>query len=504
MQISSLLHFILNSITTDGNCNNALSNGINVIQSTLGDSVGQLLDVLATKVNSNGIVVYTLYAKFFNDQADAPCTNNENWVYPGNAGSNSLLLTTDRRSKFNALLDAANRVLKQAVTDAPGRHSGFNVVYADWDPWVTVINGHFCEPGSSPNPADPSNENLQFFKLDTTKRYVPGERRRGLGGDEVVDVYSNISLAEEASDFGNMFETTPVLSPLEGRDPPSSRCPTNPFGWLAGDAIGKIFHPNQVGHVTIASYVTDAIRTARAKILGLPNPDCEEVTLSKCYSRGSVPLAHAYATAYALYGNTQDFCNSAAAQVPPNMANWKFSKTYNQTTPDENTFYVTLQNDATGFSYDACLAAVNSILDGCDGNDPTNNPMNWKTGGEYQTNGYLYQIIVTRTNRPWPRPKEPSGQCIATWYVSHDAWDYKGAGWASWDWGQQTILPNLTHCIGSTPSNWQFEYFDEPDEQGFEWHSWGGMPVFQKNCLSPVMDGSGGPSGVGCGGCCCC
>lgn len=44
-----------------------------------------------------------------------------------------------------------------------------------------------------------------------------------------------------------------------------------------------------------------------------------------------------------------------------------------------------------------------------------------------------------------------------------------GAGWSTYDNGQQTLLPSIKGCRGLGVTKWSFKYFDEPDEDGMEW-----------------------------------
>lgn len=121
-----------------------------------------------------------------------------------------------------------------------------------------------------------------------------------------------------------------------------------------------------------------------------------------CYQKQG---SKAYASAYSLHSNTANFCSSVAF-------NWKHSKTYNSGTVDENAFLIQLSNGATTFDEVQCNKAVNQILDGCDGNDPSN-PLNWKFGGQLVEGSYTYSISMTRTNRPFPVPKQPSQTCTS-------------------------------------------------------------------------------------------
>ncbi len=460
------------------------------------NNVNELLTSLDAKMNVGGIVVYSLYAQYFNDQTDA-CTDKEDWVFPYVAGSHSLLLTKDRRTKLNSLVSSVNSQLKSIIVSAGGssRKRAATYVYSDWDLWLPAIKGHFCEELGTPYPDDGQNHLTHFFKLSTPKAYVPGERR----GRRDVSLY-NTSLPS----FGKSFQAEPILnSSLVERDPTPSTCGKGLFS--LPDSIGKIFHPSELGHETMFSFALDAIRVARAKLLNLPDPECQQAVDSlTCYQlRGSSQ----YATPYALYSNTADFCSSAAAYAPKTTPNWQFSKSYNVRTLDENTFSIQLSNGAFLFSESACNLAVNNILDNCDGNDPTN-PMGWKFGGEKVESSHKYSIVINRDHRPWHPPKRALQSCHGQYYPTLSHYDIYGQGWASWDNGEG-LRANISACIGRGISGWGFSYFDLPyssphdtndnpyPQGGWEWHAWFNTPIWTNaRCFNnyKVQGGAGGPT----------
>jgi hypothetical protein len=425
----------------------------------LGENIQSLLEALDAKMNDGGVVVFNYYAKYFNVETD-DCANNQNWAWP--LGS-SLPLTTDLREQFNTLVDNTNAALKAGVEAASV--SKMTLVAANWDPWVTTMNGQFCQPGSSPNPLDQSNAGVMFFKLDTSLPTHDELKRRDLWLMEQNLTSSDAFVEEE------LWAKAALYHELATRDVTSPNCGggilKNILSYFMTDGIGKIFHPNELGHEVIASFALNAVREGRAKVLDISAPSCAVNDLT-CYQKQG---SKAYASAYALYSNTADFCSSVASNAPSNTANWKYSKTYNSGTVDENTFLIQLSNGATTFNEGQCNKAVNQILDGCDGNDPSN-PMNWKFGGQLVEGSYTYSISMTRTNRPFPVPKQPSQTCTSWYKLLWDQYDIYGAGWSTWDYGQQSLRPNSTSCFGLGLTGWNFEYFDEPDSNGMEWHAW--------------------------------
>ena len=56
-----------------------------------------------------------------------------------------------------------------------------------------------------------------------------------------------------------------------------------------------------------------------------------------------------------------------------------------------------------------------------------------------------------------------------------------GAGFSSWEWGQKTLLSSARNCVGGGITNWKFEYFDQPDEDGNEWSATFRTPIWVRN-----------------------
>lgn len=78
-----------------------------------------------------------------------------------------------------------------------------------------------------------------------------------------------------------------------------------------------------------------------------------------------------------------------------------------------------------------------------------------------------------------------------------------GAGFSSWDWGQETVLPQSKWCLGlGIITKWKRECFDQPHSNGMEWKATFRTPVFVSNrCYrnNKVVSSVGGDT-HGCGG----
>ena len=141
------------------------------------------------------------------------------------------------------------------------------------------------------------------------------------------------------------------------------------------DSFGKMFHPNELGHVTIASFAIAKAIDLRAEVLGLGGQSCTINDEFKCWQKEG---RKSYASANKMNENIKDFCDSVVQ--PDHTVGWHYEKTYFAETPDEHQFYLTLGPKTADFDKSACLESYERIVNSCDANDPEN-PLNWKFVG---------------------------------------------------------------------------------------------------------------------------
>jgi hypothetical protein len=212
-------------------------------------------------------------------------------------------LTTDHRFQFNNLVSLTNFFLSDAAIFI--KVSNAKVMVSDWSSWPQLMNGQFCEPGASPNPNDPSNAGVMFFKWDTTPAnldQVPVGPLRIRGNDssygaveldvmrmEQLDYMHAIelgaSMEESILEKQREKEAKRDLHALAKRGITAPNCPTsgtlsNVVQYFLSDETGKIFHPNKLGHETMAGFAIDQVRIARADILGISPPGCAASALT--------------------------------------------------------------------------------------------------------------------------------------------------------------------------------------------------------------------------------
>lgn len=314
--------------------------------------------------------------------------------------------------------------------------------------------------------------------------------------EKLTDIYSSLL-------FQSVKPAAEALHKLDARAPLPPICPGDDgVSWTSftggiPDSIGRWFHPNELGHETIASFALENMVGARAAILDVQNPACTLQDEFKCWK---VDGRHAYAGAGVMNKNIKAFCDDV--KQPDRTVGWKWEKTFHEGSPDEHTFLLQLTNDAFEFDKDDCLSSFDKIVNGCkDGDDPEN-PMAWRFGGRYVQDAYTYEVNVKRDNRPWPPIKATAGKCEGWYKFLFSAYKLKGSGWSTWDKGEETIKPSIKGCLGLGITKWDFKYFDAPDRDGMEWQLNFNTPIWVRaRCFKnqKVAIASGG-STDGCGG----
>ncbi|KZL67148.1 esterase family protein [Colletotrichum tofieldiae] len=507
-------------------CDEVIKKAEENIKTILKPNIKSILLALNDKMAKDSVVVYNGYAQFFNTDKDETCVDKQRWAQSALLSkhwfSDPLPLNVALRKRFNGLVIGINDAIKEVINDVQKNGNvKYKIGFADWDRWVYEgVRGQFCDPNGEGHYPDSKQPDLQFFKGDTflypertelkKKDFDPQNATEWELREYRIWEEANAKAPITKSDlYKSTLYNTPdpravSLHQLNPRDTPTpASCPgDNNFdavkllrflGMGLPDTFGKIFHPNEQGHVTMASFAMDRLIKLRAEVLG-QDASCKKFDEFHCWqAEGS----KAYAHPNVLDKNYQDFCNTL--QAPSHVVGWSIEKSYNQGTPDENTFKIELSEKAGSFDKDACLEAFNRIIHGCDGSD-SNNPMNWKFGGKWIRGEYTYRVDIKRKNRKWPVYREPVGDCRSQYKVFAQSYFIHGGGWATADFGQDTLKKQAGKCVGSTPSAWKFWYYDEPDKDGNEWSASFNTPIWTRaRCFDndKVPNAAGGHVNVG-------
>ncbi|PLB36762.1 SGNH hydrolase [Aspergillus candidus] len=454
---------------TQSRCQDVISQARDSITRVLVPNVRELLQDLQPKMNKDGVVIFVLYAQFFNVENE-DCAKYQDWTF-GGLRREGFKLSTGRRREFNDLVVDVNNALINLAEEFRQDENSFYFRTANWDKFVGDYKGRFCEPGSSGEYPEPSQPNLQFFK-HFTKR------------DLEKDIASKRDL-ENSIDAPPLALNATMSVPensLGPRDNIAPNCPGDDgfkLGWGLPDRFGKYFHPNEKGHITIASYVLEAIYAARSAILGLPQPMCHLVDNFQCNvpnERADLDASRRYADGQILHDNALAFCTG----ISPSGVDWTEEKTFEMGTPEEHTFLITTRNGARHYDQEECLESFNKIIHSCKTYDDL-----WKYGGYHEENNHRYQISITNGGyRRLPRGPVKT-TCEAKRHGKWTHYKFKGYGGATAGEGNRRLFPFIKLCV--TPGDvrktrkqqnvrdWNFYYSyeegheEDPVPEGYEW-----------------------------------
>ncbi|EFX05543.1 hypothetical protein CMQ_3612 [Grosmannia clavigera kw1407] len=510
------------------------------IDTILKDNIRDILSALNSVVKTDGYVVYSGYAPFF-DTTSEDCADLskqywaiKEWWWWSYWFSSPLKLTIDRRNKFNTLVANIN----QAISDVVDEYSTdtaiqYKITYSDWSDWGGIVDGQMCSPSGVGLYPEPNQAELQFIKRNT---YVKPKSYRELrrSEDASANADDKMRAAAEAAIGGEMTEAqrqhfldhleakwakvdiydsllyksrsprAEVLHKLNPRAPSPPNCPgddsTDPtLGVGLPDKLAANFHPNERGHENMAAFAMENLVWLRAQALGVDDPVCHVNTdIFTCWQPDG---KKAFASGDRMNENYKDFCNTVDKDHPSDTLNWAKSKTYHAGTQDEHEISVQLSNGASTWDKAQCLDSFSRIINGCDGNDP-NNPLDFKFGGNYVRGDYTYQVNPKHDRT---LVKAPTGDCKGSYKPLWGSYTLRGSGWSGYDFGADTLLPSAKSCVGGGITNWHFDYCLDGDDScgGFEWKATFRTPIWVRTrCFNndKVQKGAGGSTnGVGWG-----
>jgi len=421
----------------EASCNAVIDKATENIKTILKPNLKEILIALNDKMKKDGIVVYNGYAQFFNTETEA-CANDQDWTYgryfPAYWFKTPLKLTIEKRKKFNDLVVAINKAIRSVIADLEKDGSlNYKIGFSNWDPWARDgVKGQMCDPSSSGMYPDRSQTNLQFFKpwtyVNKNEQMELRKREDQFPHERDIDTFADDNI--DPSIYDSILWKSPspkaeVLYKLDKRAPSPPSCPGD-NDWLdptlglgLPDSFGKLFHPNELGHQTIASFALAKAIDLRTKVLGQDSQTCAVTEEFKCWQKEG---RKGYATGDKMNENIQAFCNDV--KVPEHEVGWKWEKTFFEGTPDEHSFHMQLSKNTADFNKYQCEDSFKRIVNGCDGNDP-NNPLNWKFGGRWQRADTTYEINVKRDNRPWPL-KKAHGKCKGDYKFVYSKYSIQG------------------------------------------------------------------------------
>ena len=139
----------------------------------------------------------------------------------------------------------------------------------------------------------------------------------------------------------------------------------------------------------------------------------------------------------------------------------------------------------------SCYVTFMDLIDHCDGNDPDNNPHNYKFGGTNSTRAgreYHWEPLAL---------KEIDQRCEITWKGLYNVFEIRGKWFPDDLFGEDGsgLRDEIEGCGAVT--RWSFKW--TPDDVKFQWYATGRYFVVKTGCLGRAMVSAGGNGYGNCG-----
>lgn len=379
-------------------------------------------------------------------------------------------MTQAIRREFNNMSLKLNRAIALAVS----RNKDQGVT---WIPIDDAVEGHrFCEPGVAE--PDQYNSNLWLY------HYPYDEPRNDAIDAPLRDAYNNVTAGIDIDSTYPTYNSlqNAVFAAVEIPGDPSDAGLQDPFWKRLGNRV-KLFHPQIILHETIRDMVLDAyaadLGSGGTAIPSEQAPPAQDQNACHGISGDYWVMSRDVAV-----DNVNDFCDQSTNEV-----------IYNQDSVNELSLSVRdLTDDSKGplDSVDCVARFQNAVIDGCDGDDPINNPHNYKFGSTLTTaDGWEYKMT--------PLSKQVNEvSCDVSYKFFFDGFEIRGKNLPDAKFGAngEGLREQLSGCGALTA--WNFER--TPDDVKFQWYASGNLPIGTKSCIGNALVSAGGAGTGNCHG----
>lgn len=286
---------VVNPSATEEFCSFIIERAQENLDWILKPNLVEILHKVDEKMAKNSIVIFSGYAQYFNTEEEA-CGNNEDWTIAAQLTENhpnGLDLTLERRKKFKNLVEQINGVIQDSIDEARKTAQNYYIGFSHWDRYPREgVRGQYCDPDGTGEYPDPKQPNLQFFKLNTVRKNQHNTMR--VTSSRLNSSTEALTKREEDSWYNTVLYKSPdpkavALHRLDPLAPWAPHCPGDDETSIlpspgAPDHVGKIFHPNEAGHATMASFALAEIVDLRAIVLGLTPDTFKKTDEWACWS----------------------------------------------------------------------------------------------------------------------------------------------------------------------------------------------------------------------------
>lgn len=140
-----------------------------------------------------------------------------------------------------------------------------------------------------------------------------------------------------------------------------------------------------------------------------------------------------------------------------------------------------------------CVEKFKIIIDSCDGDNPINNPHNYKFGGTYSDSSSGWELKLE------PLALKPTeNSCDITYLFTENKFEVRGKNFPDGKLGAdgEGSKKEIKGCGPLT--EWKFKW--TPDGVTYQWYATGQLPVGSRSCVGAVTQTAGGKDAGHCKG----
>ncbi|KAJ6121526.1 hypothetical protein N7512_003991 [Penicillium capsulatum] len=256
--LSDILGACIYAVLDNKLCEKSQKRSKDVIDSILKTNITTVLNELHPKMAEGGIVVYSLYSRFFNETTTHCSSKSMNLMSDSSLGT----WTRKLREELNQLVLDANKQIKLAIEEVRDKKK-MRIEIVEPDEYIGAIHGRMCEDGQSDDYNNAKNGNMAFTMLDFNS-HTPTKKVRSIEDEKESLRYHSLSLLPKrnvveslkARGLGDFW--TGLTDGSKVKDWVKKKLTTL--------ELMSSFHLNLVGNTIVAGLVLQAIENARRKL----------------------------------------------------------------------------------------------------------------------------------------------------------------------------------------------------------------------------------------------
>ncbi|KAK6844306.1 hypothetical protein PG995_014416 [Apiospora arundinis] len=380
-------------------------------------------------------------------------------------GQKHIELTGKVRKEYNDMSVQLNKAIESAVK--MNEKEGVK-----WIPIDPVMKGHrYCEPGVKE--PDQHNDKLWLFHYP----YNEPDPKELMEPLEKAAAKVALGKNQTYADYENQ-----VLGALEVGDKPGEKDVRDSIFSALGNRV-KVFHPQVALHQKIQDLVLDAyVQDLQGSGGGGSTTTPPKKDENKCHG---VSGDYWVMSRDQAVDNVKAFCGQTQGKVK-----------YNEGSVNELELSVgregSSDNKSPKDAPDCENRFTRAVIDGCDGDDKTNNPHNYKFGATLTAgDGWTYTLT--------PLSKQVNEvSCDVSYKFLWDALEIRGKNLPDAKLGAEGegLKKELSGCGALT--EWKFER--TPQDAKFQWYAAGRLPIGTKACVGRALVSAGGADAGNCHG----